>query len=105
MVTLLKPFGHCFGVLKALEIAKDTVNKYPDKNIYVFGLLVHNEEVNETLKALGVKTIKNTDNPLEQLKKFTKDDIVIADANSAVGLAGVMGGLSTEVEETTKNIF
>ena len=42
---------------------------------------MHNEEVNETLKALGVKTIKNTDNPLEQLKKFTKDDIVIFTAH------------------------
>lgn len=32
-------------------------------------------------------------------------DIVIADKTKAVGLAGVMGGLSTEVEETTKNIL
>ncbi len=36
---------------------------------------------------------------------LTKDDIVIADNKEAVGLAGVMGGLSTEVEETTKNIL
>ena len=32
-------------------------------------------------------------------------DIVIADKDKPVGLAGVMGGLSTEVEETTKNIL
>ena len=38
-------------------------------------------------------------------RELTKDDIVIADKNSAVGLAGVMGGLSTEVEENTKNIL
>ena len=38
-------------------------------------------------------------------RELTKDDIVIADKNEAVGLAGVMGGLSTEVEETTKNIL
>ncbi len=38
-------------------------------------------------------------------RTLTSDDIVIADANEAVGLAGVMGGLSTEVEETTKNIL
>ena len=36
---------------------------------------------------------------------LTSDDIVIADKNEAVGLAGVMGGLSTEVEEKTKNIL
>ena len=36
---------------------------------------------------------------------LTPDDIVITDGNGAVGLAGVMGGLSTEIEETTKNIL
>ena len=32
-------------------------------------------------------------------------DIVIANKNEAIGLAGVMGGLSTEVENDTKNII
>ena len=38
-------------------------------------------------------------------RELSCDDIVIADKTKAVGLAGVMGGLSTEVEETTKNIL
>ena len=43
---------------------------------------------------------------LDSIKRtLTKDDIVIADKTSAVGLAGVMGGLSTEVVDTTKNIL
>ena len=33
------------------------------------------------------------------------EDIVIADATHGVGLAGVMGGLETEVEEDTKNVI
>lgn len=36
---------------------------------------------------------------------LSKNNIVIANEKEAVALAGVMGGLSTEVEETTKNIF
>jgi len=36
---------------------------------------------------------------------LSSDDIVIADREKAVGLAGVMGGLSTEVENNTKNIL
>ncbi len=36
---------------------------------------------------------------------LTTNDIVIANKNDAVGLAGVMGGLDTEVEDTTKNII
>ena len=34
-----------------------------------------------------------------------EEDIVIANKSEAIGLAGVMGGLSTEVEESTKNII
>lgn len=35
---------------------------------------------------------------------LTENDIVITDGKKLIGLAGVMGGLDTEVEETTKNI-
>lgn len=41
----------------------------------------------------------------DQERNLTKEDIVIANKKEAVGLAGVMGGLSTEVEEDTKNII
>ena len=41
----------------------------------------------------------------EQERTLTKDDIVITDGKKAVGLAGVMGGLNTEVEDTTKNVI
>ncbi|MEI3392321.1 MAG: phenylalanine--tRNA ligase subunit beta [Clostridia bacterium] len=40
-----------------------------------------------------------------QERTLTKDDIVITDGTKAVGLAGVMGGLNTEVEATTKNVI
>ena len=40
-----------------------------------------------------------------QERVLSPDDIVIADKEKAVGLAGVMGGLSTEVEEDTKNVI
>lgn len=61
---------------------------------------------------LGNKVIVR--NALENEKITTLDgnervldtsDIVIANENEPVALAGVMGGLSTEVEENTKNIF
>lgn len=40
-----------------------------------------------------------------ETRVLSKDDIVIANKEDAVGLAGVMGGLTTEVEEDTKNII
>ena len=38
-------------------------------------------------------------------RELSKNDIAITDGKRAIGLAGVMGGLDTEVEETTKNII
>ncbi len=38
-------------------------------------------------------------------RNLSKNDIVIANSQKAIGLAGVMGGLDTEVENTTKNII
>ena len=40
-----------------------------------------------------------------QERTLSKEDIVITDGKKAVGLAGVMGGLTTEVEPTTKNVI
>ncbi|MBO4815616.1 MAG: phenylalanine--tRNA ligase subunit beta [Clostridia bacterium] len=38
-------------------------------------------------------------------RTLDSEDIVITNGKEAIGLAGVMGGLSTEVEEDTKNIL
>ena len=38
-------------------------------------------------------------------RTLTEDDIVISDGKRAIGLAGVMGGLDTEITESTKNII
>ncbi len=38
-------------------------------------------------------------------RDLEETDIVISDGTRAIGLAGVMGGLDTEIEETTKNVL
>ena len=38
-------------------------------------------------------------------RELSTDDIIISDGNKAIGLAGVMGGLDTEITENTKNIM
>ena len=82
MVSLLKPVGHCFGVINAIKLAKEVKEKYQDKNVYVFGLLVHNEEVVKELESLNIKTVEvNQETAVDKLKQFTSDDIVIFTAH------------------------
>ena len=61
---------------------------------------------------LGNKILVRMANEGEKLKtlddverELSPEDILITDGKKAVGLAGVMGGLDTEVEEDTKNII
>lgn len=61
---------------------------------------------------LGNKILVRMAKPGEKLttldnieRNLDEEDIVITNGTEAIGLAGVMGGLSTEVEEDTKNII
>lgn len=38
-------------------------------------------------------------------RRLNKDDLCICDAERAIGLAGVMGGLNTEIDSSSKNVF
>lgn len=43
---------------------------------------------------------------LDEIERIlSEEDIVISDGKKAIGLAGVMGGLETEIENTTKNVI
>ncbi|NLP36633.1 MAG: phenylalanine--tRNA ligase subunit beta [Firmicutes bacterium] len=57
-------------------------------------IIVRRAEAGEILT-----TLDNTE------RNLTPEMLVIADTKRAVGLAGVMGGLETEVTENTKNVF
>ncbi len=61
---------------------------------------------------LGNKIVVRMANKNEKLttldnteRILSEEDIVITDGNKSIGLAGVMGGLDTEVEEITKNVI
>ena len=57
-------------------------------------IIVRRARAGETLKTLdGVD------------RKLTTEDLVVADANKPVGLAGVMGGFDTMITDKTKNVL
>ncbi len=61
----------------------------------------------DKLKDIGVRMGKNEEvQTLDgQIRKVAENDIVITNNNNPIALAGVMGGLATEVTEKTKNII
>jgi len=66
------PRGFCKGVVRAIEIAKQTAKQYPNQNITILGELVHNRFVVESLKEEGISTIE--DKSLSRLELLERID-------------------------------
>src|SRR5580704_10139269 len=78
-VKLAKEFGFCYGVERAIDLAYAARKVFPDQPIYILGEIIHNPEVNDQIRAMGIKSLsgKEKDADVEDLKK---DDIVIIPA-------------------------
>lgn len=78
-VKLAKEFGFCYGVERAIDLAYAARKVYPKQPIYILGEIIHNPEVNDQIRAMGIKFLsgKEKDADIEDLKK---EDIVIIPA-------------------------
>lgn len=75
------PRGYCKGVVRAINIAKETAKKYPHQNIYILGMLVHNKYVIEALKEYHIKTLDDKNKTREQLLDEIDEGVVIFTAH------------------------
>jgi 4-hydroxy-3-methylbut-2-en-1-yl diphosphate reductase len=78
-VKLAKEFGFCYGVERAIDLAYAARKVFPNQPIYILGEIIHNPEVNDQIRAMGIKSLsgKEKDADVDDLKK---DDIVIIPA-------------------------
>lgn len=58
-IITVNPRGFCKGVVKAIQIAKETALKYPNEKITILGELVHNRNVVEALRGSGIHTLES----------------------------------------------
>lgn len=87
------------------------INNVVDISNYVMletGQPLHYYDADNLGNTLGVRMAKDNETLTTldgQNRELSSTDIVIFNEDGAVGLAGIMGGLSTEVESSTKNII
>ena len=74
------PRGYCKGVVRAIEIAKKYA--YQD-NVYILGMIVHNQYIVDALENLGIKTIDKKGASREELLDFIDKGTVIITAHGA----------------------
>lgn len=60
-VTIDNKSGFCWGVVRTVDIAEDTLSKHNDEDIYVLGHIIHNPREIERLESKGLSTISHED--------------------------------------------
>src|SRR5438552_1595055 len=79
-IKLAKEFGFCYGVERAIDLAYAARKVFPlPKPIYLLGEIIHNPEVNDQIRNMGIRTVspKPTD---EEISRLSADDVVIIPA-------------------------
>ena len=73
----IKPQSYCFGVLDAINIAKNLRLNNPNEPIYIWGLLVHNQFVADALSYYQIKTLQRDKlTMLKTLKDLPKGYVI-----------------------------
>ncbi|MBI5369441.1 MAG: 4-hydroxy-3-methylbut-2-enyl diphosphate reductase [Planctomycetes bacterium] len=80
-IRLAKEFGFCYGVERAIDLAYAARKVFPTERIFLLGEIIHNPEVNEQIRAMGICTLPS-DGEVD-LAGITAADIVIVPAFGA----------------------
>ncbi len=80
-IITVNPRGFCKGVVKAIQIAKETAKKYPDQKITILGELVHNRFVVEAMKDHRVETVESKGKSRMDLLDQVNEGVVIFSAH------------------------
>jgi len=78
-VKLAKEFGFCYGVERAIDLAYAACRAWPDRRIFLLGEIIHNPEVNDQLRGMGIVTIAGKPKD-EEINLLRPEDIVIVPA-------------------------
>jgi 4-hydroxy-3-methylbut-2-enyl diphosphate reductase len=74
---LAREFGFCYGVDRAVDYAYQTRERFPDRQVFLTGEIIHNPHVNDKLRAMGIRFLSDDG---ERLEALTPADVVILPA-------------------------
>src|SRR5438034_6523050 len=76
-IHLAREFGFCYGVDRAVDYAYQTRRRYPDRDVFLTGEIIHNPHVNQKLRAMGIRFLTDAEDEIDRLGP---SDIVILPA-------------------------
>jgi 4-hydroxy-3-methylbut-2-enyl diphosphate reductase len=81
-IRLAKKFGFCYGVERAIDLAYATHKVFSDQRIFLIGEIIHNPEVNQQLRDMGIVSLPWR-KMNEEYDDLNEDDVVIVPAFGA----------------------
>jgi 4-hydroxy-3-methylbut-2-enyl diphosphate reductase len=60
-IRLAQEFGFCYGVERAVDYAYQTRERFPDKDVFITGEIIHNPGVNTRLREMGIRFLDGSD--------------------------------------------
>jgi 4-hydroxy-3-methylbut-2-en-1-yl diphosphate reductase len=96
---LAREFGFCYGVDRAVDYAYQTRERFPDRNVFLTGEIIHNPHVNEKLRAMGVQFLSDDPGAIDRL---AREDVVILPAfGVTVGMLARLDSRGCTLVDTT----
>ena len=76
-IHLAREFGFCYGVDRAVDYAYQARRRFPGRNVFLTGEIIHNPHVNDRLRDEGIRFLSD---PGEDASTLGSDDVVILPA-------------------------
>jgi 4-hydroxy-3-methylbut-2-enyl diphosphate reductase len=77
IVHLAHEFGFCYGVDRAVDYAYQARRRFPGRNVFLTGEIIHNPHVNDRLREAGIRFLSDRG---ERTDLLGPDDVVILPA-------------------------
>src|SRR5580704_14368637 len=82
-VRLADAFGFCWGVERAVSMAYETRQHFPNRQIYITNEIIHNPLVNENLQKKEISFLPLNEDGSKDFSKIRPSDVVILPAFGA----------------------
>jgi len=82
-VKLAKAYGYCWGVERAVRMAYEAKNAFPNRKLFITNEIIHNPEVNQRLRELDVNIIEEEPGKPKDYDQIVGGDVVIFPAFGA----------------------
>jgi 4-hydroxy-3-methylbut-2-en-1-yl diphosphate reductase len=103
-VHLAREFGFCYGVDRAVDYAYQARRRFPDRNVFLTGEIIHNPHVNDRLRDAGIRFLSDAAESWDTLGD--RDVVILPAFGVTVGdMARLVGQGCTLVDTTCGSVL